>query len=176
MARRLSGGEKALIAVVAVLVLVFVGLLIDRLGGGAGSPDDGATTAGASATPSGSTTAVPGDVVDLTGVAWTFRMPSGNIGCAMEEDGVVCAIAVFDYPPPALDGCEGETGAAFRLDARGTAPLCTTGTVEVDDAPELAYGESRTVGEFICTSSETGVSCRNAVGHEMTLRRGSYGL
>ncbi|MGM0385513.1 MAG: DUF6636 domain-containing protein [Actinomycetota bacterium] len=171
MARRLSGGEWSLIGVVSVLVLTFLVLFVGRIG-------DAPTADTASPTPTvaAPTTAPTGAVVDLTGVDWTFRLPSGNIGCAIAEDGVTCGIESFEYEPPALAGCDGDTGVAFRLESQGALPLCTIGAVGFAEAPELPYGESASAGEFTCTSSETGVACRNALGHEMTLRRASYGL
>ncbi len=175
---RRSARWWSLIAVVTLLVVAFLVLLVDRLGstGGSAAP---APSAGASVTvtpTAGPTTADAGDVVDLTGVDWTFRLPSGNIGCAITEDGVTCGIGSFEYEPPALAGCDGRTGVAFRLDAAGAQPLCTTGEVGFGEARELPYGESITAGEFTCTSSEVGVACRNALGQELTLRRASYGL
>jgi hypothetical protein len=172
--RRPSRGEWSLIAIVTLLVLTFLILLVDRLGptGGSAAPSPTADAPAVTAP----TTAGVGDVVDLTGVDWTFRLPSGNIGCAIAEDGVTCGIGSFEYEPPALTGCDGQTGIAFRLEAEGAQPLCTTGEVGFGEARELPYGESISAGEFTCTSSETGVACRNALGHELTLRRASYGL
>lgn len=170
MASRLRAGEKALIAAVGVLVVVFLVMLLDRLAPAA------PTAPTAEPTSTGTATTTPTDVVDLADVAWTFRLPSGNIGCAVTEDGALCAIRVFEYEPPSLAGCEGDTGVAFRLDAEGARPLCTTGTAEFPDARELPYGESEGAGEFTCTSSETGVACRDALGDELTLRRASFGL
>lgn len=172
--RRLNGGEIALIVVVSVLVLVFLGMLVGRLGGTDGGSR--ATTATSATADDAMTPPADGVVVDLADVAWSFRLPSGNIGCAMGVERVLCAIDSFDYQPPEIPGCPGETGVAFRIDAGGTAPLCTTGSPSLSEVRELPYGESVTAGEFTCTSSETGVACRNGIGHEITLRRATFGL
>jgi hypothetical protein len=82
----------------------------------------------------------------------------------------------FDYAPPEVPGCAADTGVAFGLDAGGTAALCSTGTPSFGGAPELPYGESMTVGEFTCTSSEEGISCSNAAGQEFSLRRADFNL
>jgi len=174
---RLSGGEVALIVVVATLVVVFLAMLLGRL------TADGTPTA--SPTPEALSTAAPtagpttpgaSDVVDLAEVAWTFRLPSGNIGCALDADGVLCAIDAFDYEAPEIAGCAGDTGVAFRIDASGTSPVCSAGKPALGEVQELPYGESETAGEFTCDSTEAGVACRNSLGHEITLRRSAYGL
>jgi len=173
-ARRLSGGEKALIAVVTVLVIVFLVLLAQRPG--AAPPADEAATAGAGPGGSASPSATVNPVLDLESQGYSFQLPSGNIGCAMSASGVLCAIRSFDYPPPDLPGCDADTGVAFELDADGTSAACTTGTPDFGDVAVLPYGESTTVGEFTCESSEQGVSCSNAAGQEFSVRRSDYNL
>ncbi len=165
---RLSGGEKALIVVVAVLVVVFLVLLADRVGGSRGAA---APTTGGSAGVGESS-----QVLDLEGQRFSFRLPSGNIGCAMSPDGVLCAIVTFDYTPPAVPGCEADTGVAFALDDAGAAALCTSGIPDFGEVAVLPYGESLTVGDYTCESSEQGIRCGDAAGHGFSLRRSAYTL
>lgn len=172
----MTGGEKTLIAVVTLLVLVFLVLLLDRVGGGSGATPEGQGSAGAGATPTADETGSPIAVVDLAAQEYSFQMPSGNIGCALSAEGVLCAILAFDYEPPAVPGCEADTGIAFALDPEGTSAVCSTGAPDFGGAAELPYGESLTVGEFTCDSTEQGVSCSNGSGQEFSLRRGDYNL
>lgn len=180
--RRLSPGETALVVVVAVLVLVFLVLFVQRMASGDGAASGAGATTTAGTTTSAGTTSGPdasadlADVVDLASLGYSFQMPSGNIGCVMSEESVLCAIRTFDYQPPDVAGCAADTGVAVRLDSDGTAHVCSTGTPEFGDAAQLPYGESRTVGEFTCTSSEAGISCSNAAGQEFSLRRADFAL
>lgn len=157
--------------VVAVLVLVFLVLFVQRLasGNGVAAGEGAGTTAGVTSGPDAS-------AADVASLGYSFQMPSGNIGCVMSEESVLCAIRSFDYQPPDVAGCTADTGVAFRLDSAGTAHVCSTGTPEFGDAAQLPYGESRTVGEFTCTSSEAGISCSNAAGQEFSLRRADFAL
>ena len=38
----------------------------------------------------------------------------------------------------------------------------------------LAYGQSRQLGPFACTSRVTGVTCRNRTGHGLFISRQAY--
>jgi hypothetical protein len=91
-----------------------------------------------------------------------WQSPSGNIGCAASPDAVRCDIAERDWeprPPPA--DCPTDYGQGVELDAGGTHLVCAGDTVLNSDAEVLDYGESITVGSFVCSSTEAAMTCGN---------------
>lgn len=177
--RGLSGGETALVLVVAVLVLVFLILLGQRLlpwaAPEAGASPDG--TAEQSGAPAGST----GE--DLAGLDYDVVTPSGNIACALDPDRVVCAIEYYDYsvPGPVADSCAGNAGHVLAVTAETSSLLCDTSgptpTIDTSGAEELDYGESVAEGEFRCLSEETGMTCEHTgTGRSISVARAAYSL
>ena len=157
-------------AVDAVLVVVLLVLLVGQLAGpGTGrSPGESRGTTTATATgpaPTSSTEPV------------SFRLPSGNIACTMSPDGVTCTIASITYDPPAVAGCDGDTGHVLVLNSAGFTFDCVTGpapTVAGSDVPTLEYGSRATSGGYTCTSSTGGVRCTDGVGTGFTLARAAW--
>jgi hypothetical protein len=61
---------------------------------------------------------------------------------------------------------------AVRMTRRGKARLIhVTDTIGDPKAPVLAYGKTKRVGPFTCTSRRTGLSCHNRNGHGFTVSR-----
>ncbi|GAA1622537.1 coiled-coil domain-containing protein [Georgenia ruanii] len=179
---RLSGGEKALVAVTAALVLVFAVMLAVRLSGpSAGSPAaDAHTTA-----PSAAATTAPPAGEDLSHVTWDFAAPSGNIACTVDDERALCGIADFAYadeiPAAEKAACDGTVGHFFEVTAKGAALVCDTSgkalTIDVSGVPTLGYGQKRSDDGFTCASSESGMTCaHDDSGYSFSVRRVKYAL
>lgn len=116
----------------------------------------------------------------LTGVtssaagAAVFQTPSHNIGCGMFDGHgtgafVRCDIAHRDWKLPARP----HDAACRQLDFEGDMMVTATGRGHficagdtiLRQGPVLAYGAHKTVGRFTCTSTSTGVTCRNRRTH-----------
>ena len=103
-----------------------------------------------------------------------FRMPSGNIACALSPpaSGPVtlrCDI-LSGLSPSRDDRCELDwTGLSM---GRGTAtPTCAGDTVYDRKAPVLTYGSVWKRGPFTCVSLLIGLSCANRTGHGFFLSK-----
>lgn len=156
-------------AVDAVLVVVLLVLVVGRLAGGSGTDDQ----AGPSASP---TIQVQGPTAPSTEPV-SFRLPSGNIACTLAPGGVTCTIASFTYRPPAVAGCDGDTGHVLVLNADGFAFDCVNGpapAVAGDDVPVLEYGSKVTSGAYTCSSATNGVTCTDDQGVGFVLARASW--
>jgi hypothetical protein len=180
---RLSGGEKALVAVTAALVLIFAVMLVVRLSGpGGASPAAGATTAAPSA-PATATAAPKGE--DLSGTTFDFAAPSGNIACTIDAERALCGIADFtfadDIPAAEKAACDGTVGHFLQVTAEGSSLVCDTSgkalTIDASGVPTLGYGQERSTHGFTCASSESGMTCtHDASGYSFSLRRAAYRL
>lgn len=108
----------------------------------------------------------------------TFRTPSGNIACAMDDAGVVCEVRLPRFtPPPRPKDCEGDWGQTLMLDRRRARFVCATDTPAEPDSTVLAYGTSKRVAGYVCTSSRQGLRCEHGrSGRGFTLSRSSYRL
>ena len=142
----------------------------------AGSPS---TTPSAEATQSGQgadgasqspTSAPPEPAADVV----QFVSPSGNIRCAVSSAGARCDIAKKDWSPgPRPAGCTADWGTGVFVDGTHAALVCASDAV--DGGSALKYGKTVTRGAYTCTSSQSGISCRNSgSGHEFTLARAEY--
>jgi hypothetical protein len=188
---RLSGGERAIVVVSLVLVVVFAVLLAVRFTGAADPGSAAATTA--SATPSGGTASATDTATeeateageDLSGVQWDFASPSGNIACAVESDRALCGISNFEYadkiPAAEVQACEGTVGHFLEVTAEGSSLVCDTSgqdlTIDVAGVPALGYGEEESTDGFTCASDETGMSCRHDdSGYSFSVRRAAFDL
>lgn len=180
---RLSGGEKALVALTAALVLVFAVMLVVRLSGpSGGSPSaEARTTAPPTAT---ATTAAPAGA-DLSEVTWDFAAPSGNIACAIDDERALCGIADFTYadeiPAAEKAACDGAVGHFLQVTAEGASLVCDTSgkalTIDPSGVPTLGYGQKRTDSGFTCASSESGMTCtHDGSGYSFSVRRAKYAL
>lgn len=112
----------------------------------------------------------------------TFHMPSKQIHCMFvlsegkaEPNGIACDInQSFVRKPirPRPADCEYDWGQRFELGNDSDAGLeCASDWVGSDDSPVLPYGQTIQRGKIICSSEETGLTCRNANGHGFFLSR-----
>ncbi|WP_029289465.1 DUF6636 domain-containing protein [Cellulomonas sp. HZM] len=157
-----------------VLVLLLVVIAVTTSGGG--SPQG----QGPSGPPSTSTPGAPA----TTGASGTadgptqFGLPSRNIGCVMQDDGVTCTIASYTYSQPKANGCDGERGHVMALHGSDVSFPCqsssTTTRAVATDVPVLEYGMSANAGDYTCTSATDGVTCVNGKGDGFRLSRASW--
>jgi hypothetical protein len=113
-----------------------------------------------------------------------FHTPSDNIGCAMYDKGeqgifVRCDIGehAWSLPPrPHTKACrELDYISGLVLGPKGKSHFFCAGDTAMHQGSVLAYGDSRRVGRFTCTSRTSGVTCRNRRnGHGLFLSRASY--
>ena len=91
----------------------------------------------------------------------TFVMPSGNIGCIYTPKGGTDVYEPVDggpeiscdrIPPPYVNITLGPKGPAKLINNPGEQGCCGGDNV-------FAYGNTATVGEFICSSSDAGLIC-----------------
>jgi hypothetical protein len=103
--------------------------------------------------------AVPAAVAKDT----VFQMPSKKIVCRIYDEGtgLVIRCDLFFL-----------NDRAVRMTRHGKARLIhVTDTIGDPKAPVLAYGRTKRVGPFTCTSRRTGLSCHNRNGHGFTVSR-----
>lgn len=111
-----------------------------------------------------------------------FRMPSNQIHCMVvtneennEPNGINCEInKTFVRTPvrPRPSDCEYDWGQSFELGNDGDADLaCVSDSVRSDDSPVLTYGSSIKAGKIVCSSEESGLTCKNMRGHGFFLSR-----
>ncbi|GEA88444.1 DUF6636 domain-containing protein [Cellulomonas cellasea] len=169
----LSRGMRAFLLVDLVLVLALVVVAAVVLSGvlrGTGPRDTGSDVDPAASAPASEATpsAAP------TGVE-TFASPTGNISCAMADDGVTCSIASITFAPPGAEACAaGTLGHTVVAGADGVELPCLDGpvpAVAADDVPRLEYGATSTVGGWTCTSATNGVTCVDESGTGFRLAR-----
>ena len=111
--------------------------------------------------------------------------PSGNIGCDLSAHHAGCGVLSYRS-----DGTYGKDEAGspkwwFDLSSGGTPQLAgrSEGAFALDEAfrgggssPQVVeYGQSVTFGSWVCSSEETGMTCRNTeTGHGVFLSSGRY--
>jgi hypothetical protein len=108
----------------------------------------------------------------------SFKTPTGNIICIMNDTDVECGIKSGLNPAPPKQACTDGDSVFNRVDlsAAGIAePLRCAGDpgafAEEPTAQVLAYGATAIKGETGCTSFEFGVVCANSKGHGFFLSR-----
>lgn len=187
MARRLGPLEITLIVVDVVLIGVLIALIATAPRG----PDEvGAqeTTAASSSAPldpetedetgspsSTQAVTVPADALDIA----EFQSPSGNIWCTISEAAAMCQIEDIDYQPTQITGCEDNelAGRIVQVTAEGAEYPCPGGDIgggAPADRAVLQYEppEVTAVGDFMCSSAQTGVTCTNlSSGKSFTITR-----
>jgi hypothetical protein len=124
---------------------------------------------------SASTTATsseaPARVVHLT----SFQSPSGNIGCMVFAGATArCDIVHHTWVlPPRPASCPQivDFGQGLEVGSSGSGRfVCAGDTARDPTAPKLPYGTASQVGDFLCVSRSTGITCTNhAGGHGFTL-------
>lgn len=163
----LSPRMTAFVVADALLLLAFLVVLAlflsGSIGGSASSGDEpsAATTTGAGGTTTSSPS--PSGTPDGEG-ATKFALPSGNIACEITADAATCTIASSKATPPVDATCAGVIGLELTVTAKGAKMPCVEGAlpgVAAKGTPILEYGQSKTAGDFTCTSSSTGVTCRH---------------
>ncbi len=92
-----------------------------------------------------------------------FLTPSRNIGCQISAGLVRCDILEHTYGDPRKPAdCTGDYGQSLAVDTKGIGQfVCVSDTVIMRTAPVLQYGSSTSVGDFGCTSRQTGITCYN---------------
>ena len=140
-------------------------------------------TAPADEQPSQATSFVPGNLVSEKTAM--IVSPSGNIGCDLSAHYAGCG--VLSYRSNGTYGKD-EAGSPkwwFDLSSGGTPQLAgrSEGAFSLDEAfrgggssPQVVeYGQSVTFGSWVCSSEETGMTCRNSeTGHGVFLSSGRY--
>ena len=133
--------------------------------------------------PSQATSFVPGNLVSEKTAM--IVSPSGNIGCDLSARHAGCG--VLSYRSNGTYGRD-ESGSPkwwFDLSSGGTPQLAgrSEGAFSLDEAfrgggssPQVVeYGQSVTFGSWVCSSEETGMTCRNTeTGHGVFLSSGRY--
>ncbi|MEO8290743.1 MAG: DUF6636 domain-containing protein [Gaiellaceae bacterium] len=103
----------------------------------------------------------------------TFKLPSGNIGCASSEGVLVCDILSGLKPEPSGQ-CELDW-VGLELEVQGPAqPRCAGDTSFDQAAPVLDYGETWASGGIACSSTKAGLECRNRDGRGFSLARTAW--
>ncbi|QRO86987.1 hypothetical protein [Kytococcus sedentarius] len=127
-----------------------------------------------------------------------FITPSHNVGCTIDDDGIVCSIDETAYPASMEpEGCgssvELRTSKRPEWGCRSSAlshGRTNEGGAWVDDLPvgkvvtirgdfytELKYGQTVSFSGTTCTSKRTGIECeRTASGHGFKLASKEYQL
>lgn len=182
--RALGGWAIALIVIDVILIGILVVMLVTHPRGDSGTDGgtDGSST-GATDGESGATgdtepttqapaVTVPEDALDVA----AFSSPSRNIWCQIEDDNATCMIGDITFTPPAVEDCDPAiAGHYWRVTAESADPICgaEAPTEAPSDLPDLAYGASTVVGDFLCTSETDGVTCvAISTGHGVTIARG----
>jgi hypothetical protein len=112
-----------------------------------------------------------------------FLAPSGNIGCAMVDQGAdsyaVCKVRDHTWVSPDSGGDYCTGAGDMLLMFRGHAPsVCShPDQIFVNSPSTLGYGQTRTVSAITCDSEQAGVTCTDSsTGHFFRVSRDSYQL
>jgi hypothetical protein len=178
-------------AIIRGFALLAVGLLLTACslaGGGHGASATASARAGfggpspaasvpvwpsVSSSPSASSALSVSDVSEAE-----FRTPSGNIFCSLTESAVRCDIVKKSWTPPAKPAdCDLDFGNGLFIDRGRAGVTCAGDTlIGVTQLP-LAYGESLRAGSVLCTSANSGLTCRDeTTGRGFTLATSRYSL
>jgi Family of unknown function (DUF6636) len=121
-----------------------------------------------------------------------LQSPSGNIRClyaattdARNNGGLFCTLGTASYARALQDRClsaNGQHGSGvdwhgFTLGAQGRGEVVCSGGALWFGSPRyavLAYGRSRSLGPYTCTSRRTGLTCTNGHRHRLFLSRESW--
>jgi hypothetical protein len=115
---------------------------------GAGRSGTAAATAAASFT----VIAPPGDI----GV---FQLPSGNLACTVQPDGVRCDIMQRTWKPsPQPASCEFDWGQGMVVGPDGADYSCVSDTL-LGSGPTVAYGTQVKGSGYACEVTAAGVDC-----------------
>lgn len=181
--RSLGRAAIALIVLDVVLIGVLVALLLtaQRPAGGDGETAEPTTSAAATdpvetATDAAPAVTPPADALDVAG----FALPSRNIWCAIGDAEATCEIGSITFTPPDVEDCEGEVGHVLVVTEAEASLPCVSEPVAEEasaDLPNLEYGQTTAVGDFMCTADTDGVTCQSLVsGRGFTLASGGFTL
>jgi hypothetical protein len=103
-----------------------------------------------------------------------FVTPSGNIGCYMDAEFARCDIQERDWSVDKPSDCEQDYGFAMAVNDSSSYFVCAGDTVGFDGFT-LDYGNGTRLGDFLCTSSDSGVVCVNeSTGDGFKMARADY--
>jgi Family of unknown function (DUF6636) len=142
-------------------------------------------TSSATPAPTQSTKADPFPVRHERKVAglYTFRTPSGNIGCNIDRESgrILCDIGEHHWKvPPRPKSCDPargtDWGGGIQVRGAGEGEIsCISDSARGPINPVLAYGDAVRSGSLRCVVAEAGVKCENTrTGHGFTAARDAY--
>jgi len=139
------------------------------------------STASTTASTTSSTASVPSEPPTQFVDEATFQSPTGNIGCSLIGGIARCDIVKRDWsPPPRPPSCPSEVdyGQGLEVGRSGPADLvCAGDTARDPSSPKLPYGTASQVGDFVCVSRSSGITCTNRLdGHGFFISIQSYRL
>lgn len=104
-----------------------------------------------------------------------FVLPSDNIYCLDEAQGLSCEIASELNPPPERE-CKLDWSGVYLGSDTKARPVCKGDTIRgrVEEAPVLGYGETWERDGIRCLSERTGLTCENDAGGELFLSRAEW--
>lgn len=110
-----------------------------------------------------------------------FSSPSHNIGCVLAGGTARCDIRKRDWsPPPHPASCSDQVdfGQGLTVGRSGRATfVCAGDTALNPTGPVIAYGSNSKVGDIVCASRISGMTCTNAAtGHGFFIARDRYRL
>lgn len=108
---------------------------------------------------SGATEALSATLEEVAGASLAIVSPSGNITCVLSANGVTCNVKDRAYP--ADQDCAGAEFFTVTVDKTGAVRSCGAAAQSSDGAQRLEYGQSKTQGEFTCTSESSGMTCKH---------------
>lgn len=118
-----------------------------------------------------------GQLPNVVGALESFVSPSGNIACLIiPGESVRCDINERSYTPtPRPSNCPLAWGPALQVGTGAANFACVGDTVLGLTTTVLRYGTSSVVGDYGCTSQQTGMRCVNlATGHGFELAKEDY--
>jgi hypothetical protein len=145
------------------------------------STDSTAADTTATTSSADSTASVPSEAPTTIVHQGSFQSPTGNIGCVLIGGIARCDIVQRDWSPPARPAsCSSQVdyGQGLEIGRSGPAKVvCAGDTTRNPGAPKLAYGSGSQVGDFVCVSRSSGVTCTNRFnGHGFLISVQSYKL
>ena len=92
-----------------------------------------------------------------------FRMPSGNIACAVFDNTLRCDLRENQAKlPPQPASCDLDWGNAFEMGVKAKPGRICHGDTVFGDYPVLGYGKTWKHKGFVCVSEAKGLTCKNA--------------
>ena len=125
--------------------------------------------AGGSGAPSGASSgAAPASFTVIAPPAdsgGAFDLPSGNLGCAVQPDGVRCDILQRTWKPtPKPASCEFDWGQGMVVGPNGADYSCISDTL-IGSGPKVAYGTLVKGSNYACEVTAAGVNCYSLTTH-----------